>query len=455
MDIGSIDERAIRLIQRLDEYHSSSLFWQNKAKAWLVGGSVRNLLLGIPVQDYDICTSLTPDEVRTHLSDLSVIPSGLAHGTVTVLAWGLSCEVTTLREEGSYSDMRHPDEVHFIQDIERDLARRDFTINAIAFHPDTSQEEQAERAVKLIDPFDGQADLSARVIRAVGDASKRFSEDALRILRGLRFSLQLDFEIADETVAAMRQESWRLSGIARERMIVEFSQMMKCPAFPTVWRNWPEVWTLVFPQLARVLRRPLSPAVYSNTNEDSYSHNRKLLVDGYDHRWSEALRLGYLLRPLALEPVDWQRSAIQLLRLPRKLVDPLIVAGMALRDHDFWTRTVHESTAAQTALRRWGVVWDLILDLAAAMGSDDPWLPIPLNDTQIQDLRHQTQLVLTQGRPYRIRDLAINGQDLIQIGFQAGPALGAQLERLLDQVIDGSLKNEKNHLLTAAKLALH
>lgn len=444
MNQARIDQRAIRLIERLDAYRftQAAAGVDTAVKAWLVGGSVRDLLLGSPIHDYDICTSLTPDELMAELTDLTVIPTGLPHGTVTVNAWGLYCEVTSLREEDQYSDSRHPNAVRFIRDINRDLARRDFTINAIAWHPFSG----------LTDPFDGQKDLQEGLVRAVGAASERFEEDALRILRALRFSAQLGFEIEAETAAAMRLSHDRLHRIARERMSVEFRKMLKTAAFPQIWLDWPEVWEIVFPQLAKRLRLNVRNGAFDPALQYAavYLKNRRRLIEIYNYEWSERLCLACLLRPLALESLMWQRSAITLLRLPRQLVDALITIGQALRSPDFWQERIYKQGAAQEGLRRWGEYWDEILLLAMACGPNDPWLPIPIDETLFRRMVEETASVRGEALPYSLSDLAINGRDLLELGMPAGPQIAAVLNHLLDLVISTEVPNRNSDLRQAA-----
>ncbi len=185
-------------------------------RAYPVGGSLRDLLLGRVPQDFDLTTDATPDETAKIFSDLRVIPTGLAHGTVTVLSDGNPIEITTHRTDGAYTDKRHPTSVSFTASLTEDLARRDFTVNAMAW----SKKEG------VIDPFGGKADLTARLIRAVGDPVCRFSEDALRILRAFRFAAQLDFDIEENTAAAAKSLREGLNAVSVERIFVELTKLL-------------------------------------------------------------------------------------------------------------------------------------------------------------------------------------------------------------------------------------
>ena len=180
-------------------------------QAYAVGGCVRDLARGVPPHDYDICTSALPAQTERCFAGERVVETGIKHGTVTVLMAGEPYEITTFRTDGDYLDGRHPQSVAFTDSLTEDLRRRDFTINAMAYHPDSG----------LRDPFDGQADIARRMIRCVGDAGARFTEDALRILRALRFAAELGFDIAPDTACAMRELSGRLALISRERIAAE------------------------------------------------------------------------------------------------------------------------------------------------------------------------------------------------------------------------------------------
>ncbi len=431
----SIDERAIGLIRRLDQIAGSG-----EPSAWLIGGSVRDILLGRAVTDYDICTSLLPEELITNLSDLKVIETGLRHGTVTVIVEGLSCEVTTLREEGEYSDKRHPDQVRFVRDLELDLARRDFTMNAIAWHPDSG----------FVDPLEGMKDIGAALIRAVGDPFRRFSEDALRILRAIRFSAELDFRIEEGTAVAMNESYAGLQEIARERIIAECRRTMSCEAFARLWLEWPRIWEQVFPQLTRALRQVSVDQADDPVIQAAYHDRRKRLIRGYDASASEVSRFVYLLRPLAGEPLIWQQQAIRHLRLPRQMSDRIIHIAAALSDREFWSEDKDLSLLARNGLRRWDELWPDILLLAGCLEADDLWIPAPAEARKVEALKALTDLVLREGKPYRLRHLAVGGKDLIRAGFKAGPELGDCLEHLLDQVISDTVPNERRALLAEA-----
>lgn len=207
-------------------------------RAVLVGGCVRDSLLTVPLHDYDAATSALPQEIMAACADLRCIETGLKHGTVTVLSEGLPVEVTTFRKEGIYSDHRHPDRVEFTTDLAEDLARRDFTVNAMAW-------EQGG----LVDLFGGREDLNDRIIRCVGDPDRRFGEDALRLLRGLRLAAQLDFSIHPDTAAAIRRHVPDLEHVAWERIAAEFVRLICSPGAERILLEFPEAVVRIIPEL--------------------------------------------------------------------------------------------------------------------------------------------------------------------------------------------------------------
>ncbi len=225
------DLRALAVLERLNAAGH---------RAVLVGGCVRDRLLGLAPHDYDAATSARPEQIREACAPMRVVETGVRHGTVTVLSGGLPIEVTTFRREGGYSDHRRPDRVEFTGDLGEDLARRDFTINAMAWEPSG-----------LTDPFGGRADLAAGVIRCVGEPERRFGEDALRLLRALRFAAQLDFRLEEGTAAGVRACAPQLACVSRERVAEELKRLVCGPAAGRVLLDCPEVLTRqVLPELA-------------------------------------------------------------------------------------------------------------------------------------------------------------------------------------------------------------
>ena len=208
-------------------------------EAWIVGGCVRDFLLGRTPTDYDLTTSALPKETEAVFAGEKLIETGLQHGTVTVVLDGVPLEITTYRVDGGYTDARHPDGVTFTRSLREDAARRDFTINAMAYAPGAG----------LQDFFGGQEDLSAGVIRAVGDPDRRFQEDALRILRAIRFASVLGFELDPGTDAAARRNAHLLTKISVERVFVELGKLLCGPGAGKILLAYPDILGVVFPEL--------------------------------------------------------------------------------------------------------------------------------------------------------------------------------------------------------------
>ena len=207
--------------------------------AYAVGGCVRDSLLGFEPHDWDICTSALPDQMQEVFRDFRTVETGLKHGTLTVVVDHVPYEVTTYRVDGDYTDHRHPDSVIFVDDLVKDLARRDFTVNAMAWSPDAG----------LQDPFDGQQDLSSKLIRCVGEPEQRFEEDALRVLRALRFAAVYDFTIEPDTASALRKKAPDLKMVAGERIREELLKLLCGKAAGRILREYPEVLAEIIPEI--------------------------------------------------------------------------------------------------------------------------------------------------------------------------------------------------------------
>ncbi len=232
-------------------------------QAYAVGGCVRDLARGVPPHDYDICTSALPAQTERCFAGERVVETGIKHGTVTVLMAGEPYEITTFRTDGDYLDGRHPQSVAFTDRLTEDLRRRDFTINAMAYHPD----------IGLRDPFDGQADIARRMIRCVGDAGARFTEDALRILRALRFAAELGFDIAPDTARAMRALSGRLALISRERIAAELLRALNGENAVPVLQAFDTVLLAALPDYpAAALPEPVPPPAAGLQQSDRFQN---------------------------------------------------------------------------------------------------------------------------------------------------------------------------------------
>ena len=413
-------------------------------EAWIVGGCVRDALLGLPPKDYDLTTSALPEETQRVFAAYPRIETGLRHGTVTVLLEGEPLEITTYRVDGAYSDARHPDGVTFTRSLRQDAARRDFIINAMAYAPGWG----------LQDFFGGQADLARGILRAVGAAEKRFREDALRILRALRFASVLDFTLEGETARAARACAPLLAAVSAERVSGELGKLLCGKAAGRVLRDYPDVLGVVLPEIL-----PMVGLDHRNPHHcyDVWTHTTVAV----DHVPPELpLRLAMLLHDIGKpdtfslgedgqghfyghprRSVELAEGILSRLRFPRRTRERVLTL---VRYHD----AVLEESPQR--VRRWlnKLGPEVFFDLLAIQGGDAA-AQAPAYCTRLDHLRRLETLarqVLDQAPCLTVRDLAVGGEDLLALGYR-GPAIGRALRALLDQVLSETVSNEKNALL--------
>ena len=418
--------------------------------AYAVGGCVRDSLLGRTPQDWDLCTSARPEQVLALFGEGQCIPTGLQHGTVTIKYGGQLYETTTFRTEGAYTDGRHPDEVHFVPDVRQDLARRDFTINAMAYND----------AEGLIDPFGGQQDLQQGILRAVGDPATRFEEDALRILRLYRFAARFGFAIDPPTGQAARALCAHLDCVSVERIEEELSKLLAAPA-PAAYLD-EKILKVIIPELSAPALQAAKPVV-----DACPAGTEDLPV-----RWAALLMsLGE----------DGTRKALKRLRCSNACIEQtaVLVRGMGgsggrfLLGHEKGhsialptacgsrvppQRTVLGETS--TAPGQAPAVPDTAIRIRKLLGRYDlhtvqrlAALGAAMEPEQAADFAAQAELAAqldADGVCCRVSQLAVNGRDLMAAGIPAGPGLRRTLEALLDAVIRGQLLNERQCLLDAA-----
>ena len=369
--------------------------------AYVVGGSLRDAMLGNAAHDWDVTSAATPDEVMALFSDMHVIPTGLKHGTVTVVSNGDPVEITTFRTDGEYTDSRHPESVSFAKNVEDDLSRRDFTVNAMAYN----------KRRGLVDLFGGRDDLERRIIRCVGDPEKRFSEDALRIMRAFRFSSQLDFDIDLETLDAAHLMKNGLKNIARERIGSEFLRLISGVA----------------PQKALLKMGDILNYVISTTlDTQRFEYICKFECDAI-------LRLSFLL--CGASDIDVQNVAHSL-RLSTKQ-----------------SQKLKKLTSPPTPNELNNLTPSRARRILAAYGED------ATNAAKISVILYGTDAAsvdilrrIEAEKPcISLADLAINGSDLISAGIASGKDVGRILSLLLDAVIDDQCLNKKETLLSLAE----
>ena len=417
--------------------------------AYAVGGCVRDSLLGRTPQDWDLCTSARPEQVLALFGEGQCIPTGLQHGTVTIKYGGQLYETTTFRTEGAYTDGRHPDEVHFVPDVRQDLARRDFTINAMAYND----------AEGLIDPFGGQQDLQQGILRAVGDPATRFEEDALRILRLYRFAARFGFAIDPPTGQAARALCAHLDCVSVERIEEELSKLLAAPA-PAAYLD-EKILKVIIPELSAPALQAAKPVV-----DACPAGTEDLPV-----RWAALLMsLGE----------DGTRKALKRLRCSNALIEETAVlvretgggggsfsedrplgwdpAAAGSRAGDGMARFVSEEKAS--AAPGQDAAPDTLIRIRKLLGRYDlhtvqrlAALGAAMEPERAADFTAQAELaaqLAADGVCCRVSQLAVNGRDLMAAGIPAGPGLRRTLEALLDAVIRGQLPNEQQCLLDAA-----
>lgn len=377
--------------------------------AYAVGGCVRDSLLGQTPHDWDLCTSATPEQVLELFGKAHCIPTGLQHGTVTVKHGGELYEITTFRTEGAYSDGRHPDHVAFVPDVKEDLARRDFTINAMAYNAEEG----------LIDPFGGQNDLAVGIVRAVGEPQRRFEEDALRILRLYRFAARFSFAIDPATGQAARALCRHLDCVSEERIAEELSRLLAAPA-PGAYLE-AEVLAVIFPELDAA-ELPESRRILD------------ALEPGMEH---VPVRLAALLCPLGEAGA---RAALRRLKCSNALTGTV---ATLVREAAAGMPGAALTLTAKRFLSRYDLA--TITNLTALCSARHPE-----QAEAFAALQQEAARLVETNACCRINQLAVNGRDLMDAGIRPGPGLRRVLDTLLEQVLTGQLPNEKAALLDAA-----
>jgi tRNA nucleotidyltransferase (CCA-adding enzyme) len=444
--IAQVPEDVLGICRRLRE---------KGKRGWIVGGCVRDLLRGEPAKDWDVATDARPDDVIAMFR--KVIPTGIQHGTVTVVRRGVHYEVTTLRGEGAYSDGRRPDTVEFVDDITADLARRDFTVNAMAIDPVDGH---------LIDPFSGRRDLEAKVLRAVGDPGARFGEDGLRVLRAARFSATLEHTIDPDTERAMGsarsldtfrrvsaervRDEWLKTMRARQPSVA-FEAMRRtgilgvtCPELlesvgcaQNQWHAY-DVWGHAMACLDACRPEPIL-RVAALLHDVAKPRSRAFSDKTQDYTFYEHERLGAEMAEPILARLRFSNDE-------RARVTALVRHHLICYSDD-WT---------DAAVRRWirrvtpELAPDLYeLGLADALGKGRE---VPEDIASLQRLRARVDDVLAKGAAFSARDLALDGRELMsQLALSPGPAVGRILAHLVEVVTDDPELNTPTHLLEEAR----
>ena len=378
-------------------------------EGFAVGGCVRDSLLKKTPTDWDITTYALPEDMKKIFK--KTFDTGIAHGTVTVLMDGVGYELTTYRIDGNYSDGRHPDSVSFSKNLSEDLCRRDFTINAMAYSHNKG----------IVDLFDGRKDLQNGIIRAVGDAKKRFDEDALRMLRAVRFAAQLGFKIDDDTFAAIKEKAKLLSNVSKERIFVELNKSL-CGDFA---QNIKMVYTS---GLYRYIGKE-----FAKLDESIYDFYPRKFPNKKHMYWAvflENIENTEAVKKILFELKSDNATKNNTYLLVKELKNPLPSSDEDIR----WS------------LHRIGA--DLFCDYIEILKTDQKNKDILDKIDTIEDRYSQ---ILKENHAYEISMLDITGKDLMDIGISKGPKIGEVLEFLLKKVIENPMNNEKSSLLRLAK----
>ena len=443
----------------------NNIFEKNGFKAYLVGGAVRDMFMNKEASDWDVATDATPEQVISAFK--KVIPTGIAHGTVTVHFMGEEIEVTTFRIEQGYSDGRHPDKVSYASDIEEDLSRRDFTMNAIAV---------SLKDGSIVDPFNGKADIKNKVIRSVGNPLERFNEDGLRPIRAIRFASQLGFEIETNTLQAISNEKvlQKTSTISIERFRDELVKLLKSPK-PSVGLKLLEstnIMKLFLPELLEG-RNCIQNDVRGYHVFDVLDHNFYSCDGAPVHKVN--VRLAALLHDIGKpaskvvkvtdegEIYNFFSHEKYSETIARKLLTKLRFSNNEINNicHLIENHMFHyEESWSDAAIRRFVVrvkpenIEDLIdLRLADMYGKYN--MPIQIKESNACDLLIQLQdrikKIQEENSAFTLKSLAVSGKDLMEIGIPSGRLIGKILDSLLETVLDDPKQNSKDVLLNIAK----
>ena len=411
--------------------------------AYCVGGCVRDHLLGLTPNDYDICTAALPDQTETVFSGYPMVLTGKQHGTVSVVFGEETVEITTFRTEGNYPDNRHPEWVKFVSTVEEDLARRDFTVNAMAYSPRRG----------FADPFGGREDLEKKVLRAVGDPVQRFREDSLRILRGLRFAARFGLTVEEATWAAMVSEKHLTDNLARERVFGELNGLLPRVTAADLIRFAP-VLAAVIPELEPMIGFDQRSPHHAY---DVFTHTA-FVVESVPPvlplRWAALLHdVGKV--PTFTRDATGRGHFKGHASVGAEMADTILrrlKAPTALREQVVFLITTHMTKLEpeKKNLRRWisrlgtETVKRLLLLQEADMGSKGMGRPEEM--CQFALLRTLLREIEEEKPCLSLKDLAVNGHDLTELGIR-GKAIGETLNRLLDAVIDETVPNERSALL--------
>lgn len=441
IDKNLIPNATLQAIQLLNE---------KSFEAYLVGGSVRDLLSNKVPHDFDIATSASPKDMEDVFHEYQLILVGKKYGTVTVIIDNSPLEITTYRLEENYSDHRRPDKIYFTNSLKQDLSRRDFTINSLAYHPDMG----------LINSFSGLEDLNDKIIRTVGNPEKRFAEDALRILRALRFASVLDFKIDKNTSSAIHKQKNLLHKISIERINQEFRKLLIGQAVERILLDYRDVFTLLIPEIKEIISN--KDSLSDTEDHDSYNYltgfvaNTPRILD---------LRLSALYATItrpelfckeknkSSEASKYTKHSAQItrnsllnLKFEKKLVDNVselvLYFDLNLKADEVFLKKLLSKVGSNTLKK--------IITLQISAAKTKAGSKQNKDIVHLKDVLILVDKILNENPPLFVKDLVVDGKDALRFGLR-GPDIGQALEFLLVNVLEGKIENQREPLLDSLK----
>lgn len=412
---------------------------------YAVGGCVRDALLGLTPHDYDLCTAARPADIKAAFWDLPLVLAGEKHGTVGVVTPGGVVEITTWRTEGDYADNRHPQWVEYLSTVEGDLARRDFTVNAMAYSPTRG----------FADPFGGRADLKNKILRAVGDADARFTEDSLRILRGVRFAVRFGLTPENATEQAMARKAHFMDNLARERVFDELCKLLPLVTAADLLRYAP-ILTQVIPELAPTVGFDQHSPHHAFDIFTHTAHVTEAVPPALPLRWAALLHdIGKVATFTTDE--NGQGHFYAHAKVSAQMADTVLrrlKAPTALRERVVFLIDKHMTplTPDKKLLRRWLSRWgeETLRELLSLQTADFCSKGVHGETADFEKIETLLAEILAEESCLSLKDLAVSGSDLLALGYR-GRQIGETLQYLLEQVLDEQLPNEKTALLQAVK----
>ena len=434
-----ISDGAKKILERLNNKGYS---------AYVVGGAVRDLIMGKTPHDYDISTDASPDTVKALFS--KTVDTGIKHGTVTVIENNIAYEITTFRRDGEYSDGRHPEDVEFVKNPRTDCLRRDFTINAMMYNPKTG----------IMDYFCGKRDINKKIIRCVGTAEIRFKEDALRMLRAIRFKAQLGFEIEEKTAQAIKKCAVLIKKVSRERIVEEMNKILLSDN-PDSFRDMHNLGILKFiiPELDRCFGEEQRNKYHIYDVGEHIMHTVMNTPKDLVLRWAALL---HDTGKPCCSSVDAngiihfyghhresRRITVDVLHKYRMDSNTIRDIAMLVENHDY--RVEPNLTAVKKMMAKTGAeLFEKLLILQKADNTAKNPAHLPEKLKRINSGLNIYREVLASKQPYRISELVVNGRDLMEIGYRQGREIGDTLKALLDEVIIKPELNNRQYLMRRA-----